>query len=220
MTIKLYHILPDNDPMGGSRNASKVSVALRELGEDFKVVDLSREKDCRPPDSPYRKINPNGVTPTLDEDGYILWESSAILRYLADSRGKLLPSDPKKRAVAQQWLSWEAATYMPALFGVFMHIMAEDTSSDSFKMASARFDGCNQILNEALKGKDYVAGEFSIADCALGNIVLTSFMLQNNIKEKYPNIDAWLHRLAKRKAWQEEPSFSRDMKAATEAGLV
>ena len=86
--IKFYTVLPDNDHLGGARQATKVSIALQEIGEPFETIDLDRRKVVRPLDSKYRKINPNGRVPAIDDDGFILWEAAAILAYLVESREK------------------------------------------------------------------------------------------------------------------------------------
>ena len=78
--LKLYHIPSEGDPFGGSRNGCKALIVLEEVGEPYELVRLSRMSDCRPPDAPFRKINPNGVTPAIDDDGLIVWESAATSR--------------------------------------------------------------------------------------------------------------------------------------------
>jgi glutathione S-transferase len=119
--IKFYTVLPDNDHLGGARQATKVSIALQEIGEPFETIDLDRRKVVRPLDSPYRKINPNGRVPAIDDDGFILWEAAAILEYLVESRESarwLLPGDVKQRAQIRKWLIWESSTLTPDLITI------------------------------------------------------------------------------------------------------
>lgn len=217
--ITLYHILPASDPMGGSRNAAKVAVALREMGEDFETVDLSRDKDLRPADSPFRKnINPNGVTPALDDDGLLLWESSAILRHLADTRGVLIGNGPALRAKTQQWLSWEASTFQPSFLGFY--VAKAGGQADAADAAMTDYSGKLAILNTALhNGGGFVTGEYSVADIALGMIVPIGFHLGINLDE-YPGIVGWLNHLSARPAWQDEPAFVQDMTAGRSANLI
>ena len=217
--IKLYHILPASDPMGGSRNAAKVSIALRELGEEFEIVDLSRERDLRPTDVPYRKINPNGVTPAIEDGDLVLWESSAILRYLADTRGSLLAKDLRGQAMAQQWLSWEASTFQPAFMAVYAAVSG-NSGSKSKNAALDHYLGKLLILDEALdRGRGFVADEYSIADIALGMIVPIGFHLGIDLKD-YSNIIRWLETLAARPAWGKELSFNNDMGVGHEQGYL
>lgn len=217
--IKLYHVLPSSDPMGGSRNAAKVSVALREMGENFETVDLNRDKDLRPADSPFRKnINPNGLTPALDDNGLLLWESSAILRHLADTRGCLIGSGAALRAKTQQWLSWEASTFQPSFLGFYFataggQAEAADAAMNDYSCKLA-------ILDKALSnGGGFLTGEYSVADIALGAIVPIGFHLGINLRE-HPAIIGWLDQLSTRRAWQAEPAFMQDMAAGRSADLL
>jgi len=117
--LKLYTILPDNDDIGGARQATKVSIMLREIGEEFETIDLDRRNTVRPRDSEYRKLNPNGRVPTIDDDGFVLWEAGVILQYIAETRpaaAHLLPKEPHQRASVLKWLMWDGSTF--ALDGV------------------------------------------------------------------------------------------------------
>ena len=236
--LKVYHVLADHDPVGGARNAAKISVALRELDEPYDVQDMSRIRDLRPLDSDYRKrINPNGLVPAIDDEGFILWESVAVLRYLAETRpngSKLLPVDPKKRAIVQQWLSWEAEDYNADLVNLFYLatpeaaddpaafptvIQGDHSDGKALKVGQEKYRRKLRILDAALVGKDYVAGDFSIADIALGNHVVLSANMQMSLKG-FPNIDAWMHRLANRPSFQQEKCFITDYNNGCKAGLI
>ncbi|GAB4349202.1 MAG: glutathione S-transferase [Immundisolibacter sp.] len=116
--IKFYTILPDNDDIGGARQATKVSIMLQEIGEEFETVDLDRRGYVRPRNSEYRKINPNGRVPAIDDDGFILWEAGTILQYLAETRpaGRpLLPASGKLRYEILKWVMWDGSTLTPDL---------------------------------------------------------------------------------------------------------
>ena len=108
--MKIWHIAREGDPYGGSRNANKILLALDEIGEQ-RQVERVRRADARDANGALRKLNPNGLVPVIEDDGLVLWESNAILRYLGDSRpaAAFLPSDAKAAAVVQQWLTWEDA---------------------------------------------------------------------------------------------------------------
>lgn len=209
--FKVYHILPNNDQMGGSRNAAKVTIALRELGENFEIVDLSREKDLRPQDSSYRKnINPNGVTPAIDEDGFLLWESTAILRYLGDTRGRLIGKDARSKAIVQQWLSWEASTFQATFLEYYFAVLG-NYSSEIKNNALQKYSEKLSILDKTLEKKSgYVTGEYSMADIALGMVVPIGFHLEIDLRN-HKNIMGWLNTLSGRAAWQAEPAFVNDI---------
>lgn len=218
--LKLYHFQREGDPYGGSRNSSKILIALEEIGEPYRLELLSRMEDCRPATAPYRRLNPNGVTPTIDDDGFILWESGAILRYLADSRphAGLLPSDLKQRAIAQQWLSWEGATLAPSLLNLFFAMMAPKPDDDAVAAAKAGLLGNLAILDARLAGRAYVADDFSVADIALGCLVPICFNLGLDLTP-YPHLLAWIKRLRARPAWRKSDTIMADM-AAGEAQLA
>jgi glutathione S-transferase len=218
--FKVYHILPDNDQMGGSRNAAKVTIALRELGETFDIVDLNREKDLRPKDSSYRKnVNPNGVTPAIDEDGFLLWESTAILRYLGDTRGSLIGKDAKSKAVVQQWLSWEASTLQATFLEYYFAVLGNYPSEIKNNALQKYFEKLS-ILDKTLEAKSgYVADEYSMADIALGMVVPIGFHLEISL-ENYKSIMSWLNTLSSRAAWQAEPAFVNDMTVGHQKGYL
>ena len=114
--IKFYTILPDNDDIGGARQATKISILLNEIGEAFETIDLDRKNYVRPRDSEYRKLNPNSRVPTIDDEGFVLWEAGAILTHIANTRPaarKFLPEDSRERARVMQWLFWEGTTLTP-----------------------------------------------------------------------------------------------------------
>ena len=211
--LKVWHIAREGDPYGGSRNANKILLALDEIGETHQVRLVSRA-EVRAADGAYRKMNPNGVVPAIEEQGLVLWESGAILRYLGDTRGgeALLPKDPRAAAMVQQWLTWESATYAVSLHGLFFALMADPRSEAAVDTARGAYLRHLQILDSALQGRDYVAGTFSIADIALGAMVPLSFVIGLDLKP-YPRLHGWLRRLAARDAWKGNEIFSTDMAA-------
>jgi glutathione S-transferase len=218
--LKLYHVTP-RATHPGSHNALKVLIALSELNAPCEVIDMDPDRDLRPLDVPYRKLNPNGLTPTLDDDGYILWESSAIMQYLCATRGPtpLLPTDAKARGLVQQWLAWEGSTFTPGLMALFMAKMSGQTAEAELakvagllgildKQLSSQLSG---QLGGQLTGRDFLTGNYSLADIALGCNVAALALLGMNL-QAYPATQAWLDRLATRPAWQQE-IFLNDYRA-------
>lgn len=117
-------------------------------------------------------LNPNGQVPVLIEGDFVLWESNAILIYLAERSGQLLPSAIEARAHALQWLGWQAAELNPP-WGYAVNALIRKTPgyddpalvADSMAKWGAKMD----ILEAHLAGRDFVAGDaFTIADIALG----------------------------------------------------
>lgn len=205
--LKLYHVLP-RPGHPGSHSALKVAVLLAELGLEHEVVDLDPERDLRPADAPYRRLNPNGLTPTLDDDGYVLWESAAILQYLCETRGPtpLLPTAPHARGLVRQWLAWEGTALTPALMALFMAHMGMGGDAAA---ARARVDAVLAILEAQLAGHDFAAGTYSIADMALGANVPALGGIGVDFAA-LPATRAWLARLAARPAWAAQAIFRDD----------
>lgn len=206
--LRLYHILPRADHPG-SHNALKVAVLLRELGLDFELIDVDPATELRPADAPLRALNPNGLTPILDDDGFILWESAAILQYLCDSRGPtpLLPIEAKARARALQWLTWEASTVIPALMALYMvRVGGGDDAA-----AGQRVDFVLGALERQLNPRAWVADSYSIADIALG-AGLPALLSIGVDFAAYPAVRRWLAALRARPAWQDE-IFLADLRA-------
>src|SRR5262245_26604845 len=117
-----------------SINVMKVLWTCGELGLEYEREDKgnsygrSRTTDTeRPPidDPKYLALNPNGRIPTIDDDGFVLWESNSIVRYLASRYGKgnLWPSDPCKRADSERWMDWQLSVFILAVNPVFLHLV-------------------------------------------------------------------------------------------------
>ena len=101
---------------GNSVNVKKVLWAVEELGVKHERINAGMEHGVvKTPE--YRKMNPNSLVPTIDDDGFVLWESHAILKYLAGKKPErgLAPSDPKQAALVDQWLFWWSAGVETAL---------------------------------------------------------------------------------------------------------
>jgi len=238
--IKLYHLDPDTDWLGGARNGAKIMIALRDLKLRHEVVYISRKNDMRDPSSHFRRhINPWGTVPVLEDDGFILRESATILRYLSDiaPRNEITPTDLKEKALADQWLTWECAMYVPSLLTVVrlgrydgvasgtdsivdaQRLYAQKVKAPAMAEAVERWNSNIKILDDQLAGKEYVAGRYSLADIALGCSVPIGPVFGMDLTP-YPNVTAWLRRLEQRPSWQEERTFILDINSGKKAGLL
>lgn len=155
-----------------SINVRKVLWALDELGLDFSREDWGLPlRDPKVPE--FLALNPNGQVPVLVENGFVLWESNAILIYLAEREGQLLPGQLEARAQALQWLIWQTSELNPP-WGYAVNALIRKTPGydDPVKIADSMTRwGAKMDLLEAQLAKSetgFVAGEFSIADIALG----------------------------------------------------
>ena len=213
--MKLYHITP-RPGHPGSHNGAKIRILLNEIGVGYELIDCDPVTELRPPDAPFRRLNPNGLTPIIDDDGFVLWESGAILQYLAERHvaAALYPAASQPRALIQQWLAWETSTLTPALMTAFTEL------GDSGVIAEAtrqRLDAALGVLEQQLILAGQVAsGEYSIADIALGCSVAALFLIGWPLQSREALL-AWIADLAARPAWQEEV-FQNDIDTARQAG--
>ena len=119
----------------------------------------------------YLAMNPNGLVPTLEEeDGFLLWESNSIIRYLAGKfgAGKLEPADPKTRAKASQWMDWQLSVMGPAITPVFWGMIRTPPAERNHKAideGKVKTTAAVKMLDEQFAKTPYAAGEaFSMGD--------------------------------------------------------
>ena len=155
-----------------SINVRKVLWALDELELAYEREDWGLP--LRDPNVPeFLALNPNGQVPVLVEGEFVLWESNAILIYLAQREGSLLPEQLELRALALQWLGWQAAELNPP-WGYAVNALIRRTPGydDPARIADsmAKWSARMEILEAALAGAStgYIGAGFSIADIALG----------------------------------------------------
>jgi len=156
-----------------SINVRKVLWMLGELGLSAEREDWGKPvRDPRVPE--FMALNPNAQVPVLIEDGFVLWESHAILRYLSESRGgALLPADRRERAIADQWLTWQATELNPAWGYAHMALGRRQPGYDDparIAESAARWNAIMTILDARLRSTGgFVAGKaMTIADISLG----------------------------------------------------
>ena len=136
----------------------------REAGGAFGVVATPE----------YRRMNPNGLVPVIEDDGFVLWESNAIVRYLCakHSPGGLWPDDPRVRADADRWMDWGITTFIPGIRDAFWHLVRTDPARrDAALVEASRVAGekAAAILDAHLAGRAFVAGAaFTPGDIVLG----------------------------------------------------
>jgi len=190
-----------------SINVQKVLWALEELKLSYERTDAGLQFGVV--NEPfYRKMNPNGRVPTIDDDGFVLWESNAIVRYLSskDSAGTLCPSDPRQRADSDRWMDWATSTVAPALTPVFWGLIR--TPSEKRNMAAIEADAekvaqAFQVLEQALEGRDYVCGKsFTMGDIPLGTFVYRWYALSVR-RPRLANVEAYYQRLQQRPAYKK-----------------
>ena len=170
----------------------------RDAGLNFGVVDTAE----------YRAINPNGLVPTIDDDGFILWESNTIVRYLASkhSRGSLWPEDARRRARAEQWMDWSNTVYWPAIRPLFMGLIrTEPAKRGAQALEQHRLAGIKVVtmIDEHLASHAYMGGDqFSIGDIPLGCGVWR-WMAMPIERPPLPNLERWFAQLGERPAFRK-----------------
>lgn len=187
-----------------STNVQKVIWCCEELGIAYERIDLGG-KFGGGDDPAYRARNPNGLIPTIEDNGFVLWESHAILRYLAagDSSRILLPEGRQAMARLDQWLDWQMVALGLRLRSLAMLMIRPqaappgETIEGATKNAATAFG----ILNDHLAASRFVAGaQFTIADIAVGISVHRWLSLPIQ-RPSLPAIDAWYGRVSERPAF-------------------
>ncbi len=188
-----------------SVNVQKVVWMLAELGTPYERIDAGMKFGVN--DTPeYKAMNPNGLIPTIDDDGYVLWESNAIVRYLAakHATGTLYPADAADRFRAEQWMDWQATTLMPPVNVVFLGLIRtppERRDMAAIEAATARAEAALAILDAHLAGRVCMLGEtFTMADVAVGTAANRWSRLPID-RAPRPNVERWLAALAERPAF-------------------
>lgn len=179
----------------------KVSIALEELGLPYQVqpLDLARGEQKS---AAFLKLNPNGKVPAIVDDGFAVMESGAILVWLAEKAGRLLPADPRARSETLQWLMLQVGGLGPMMgqANLFGHFWPEKLPA-----VQARYLGevrrLFTILDARLATTDYLAGEYSIADIAHFCWARTAGWTGVDLAP-FPHLTAWIDRIAARPAVQ------------------
>jgi glutathione S-transferase len=194
----------------GSSNARKarVAAALLNLDLDLQFVDIGTGAHKKPE---YLAKNPNGMIPTLDDDGFVLWEANAITQYLASKRPAqdLFPTDAKARAVVAQWQCWDLAHWTPAIQTVVFERVFKKVfkvgppDAAAVERGLASFNRFAAVLNGHLEGKDFVAhGHLTLADVSL-SAAFTHGAAADLPIASYKHVQRWLASLDKLDAWKK-----------------
>jgi len=187
-----------------SPNAKRARIGLAESGAVFETREVNLLAGEQKTEE-YRRLHPLGRIPLLDDDGLIVWESGAILLYLADKfpDRDLLPRTLQGRAQAYQWLTFGETSihgYMgPMAFQMFRR---PPEQRDAWVLAKGRqrMPEILAALDRQLEGKEYAVGPFSIADCACAPWldIAPAFGIDINA---HANVKAWMDRMRARPSW-------------------
>jgi glutathione S-transferase len=192
-----------------SSNVQKAMWAVGELKLQHNRIDVGGAFG-KNKEAPYLAMNPNGLVPTLEEeDGFLLWESNSIVRYLAgkhDRSGVLEPRDPKQRALASQWMDWQLSVCGPAITPVFWGLIRTPPEKRDPAAISAGKDktiAAMQILDAQLGKTQYVGGDsFSYGDIPVGIMAYRYVQLVPE-RPKTANLDRWYAAISSRQAFKD-----------------
>ena len=189
-----------------SINVMKVAWACDEMGVAYDRVDVGGAFGGNR-DPEYLAMNPNARVPTIEDQVLVLWESNAIVRYLAAPYGNpgLLPADNQARWSAEQWMDWQQTTLHPPatkLFWELIRTAPEDRDLEGIEGARKSCGEAWTLLDETLAKRDFLAGaEFSMADIPLGAAAFRWFAFDVD-RPATPNVRAWYERLCQRPPYQ------------------
>jgi glutathione S-transferase len=192
-----------------SVNVQKAMWAIGELGLACERIDVGGAFG-KTKEPPYLAMNPNALVPTLEEeDGFTLWESNSIVRYLAAKHDKaaiLDPKDPKARAVASQWMDWQLSVVGPAITPVFWGLIRTPPEKRDLAAIDASKKRTIEVmgtLNTQLGKTPYVAGSaFSYGDIPVGTMCYRFVQLVPE-RPSMPHLDRWYAAISARQAFKD-----------------
>ncbi len=190
-----------------SINVQKAMWAVGELGLDHRRIDVGGAFSGLDSQD-YLAKNPNQRIPALEDDGLVVWESNAIVRYLAAKygAGTLWPEDPAVRAVADQWMDWQQTTLLADMFVVFWGLIRTpeaDRDMAAITASAANLGGLWQRLEAHLADRDYVAGDaFTMGDIPVG-AACYRYLALDIARPELPATAAWYDRLVARAPFRE-----------------
>lgn len=188
-------------------NGQKISIMLEEIGLPYQVIlyDIFEGEQHT---MAFGKINPNHKLPAIVDNNppfggapHAVFESGAILQYLAEKSGKLLPADPRKRSVALQWLTWQVAGLGP-MGGQMAHFVryAPEQIDYAIQRYTKEVHRLLRVLERRLSEAEYLAGdEYSIADIAVWPGRSAGGAMNIEVAD-YPNVNRWFNTIAARPA--------------------
>ena len=182
-----------------SHNVKKVAWLAEELSLEYRRIDVGGKFGM---DAEYLAKNPNALIPTIEDDKVVLWESNAILRYLAAEYGcnRLWPADPAQRALGDRWMDWQGG-YADAQRDAFVNLVRRaESERDTAAIERSISASARQlaVLNRYLGETPWLSGDdFGIGDIPMGVYAYTWFTLPIT-RPAFPNIERWYDHIRQR----------------------
>ena len=189
-----------------SFNLQKVMWLVGELGLEHRHIEAGgRFGGLDTPE--FTAMNPHGRVPVIDDDGTIVWESHAILRYLAARHGRFWTDDPGARSQVDRWMDWSQTALQPDfLMGVFWDFFRTPEPQRNWPAIRdkvARCAGHFKLLDGVLAHRRFLCGDaLTLADIPAGTSLYRYFELEIE-RPSVPNVEAWYRRLCERDAYRE-----------------
>jgi len=197
-----------------SVNVQKVLWCFHELDLAFERTDAGMQYGHNT-DAAYLAINPNGRVPTLQHGDFTLWESNAIVRYLAltfDGASSLYPTEPKTRAGIERWLDWVLSTLQPAERPLFWGLVRTPPAQRDMAALQKAADENGKLwamIDTQLIERDYLEGDaFSLADLIIGCYARRWFGVEGIVRPDLTNLERWYGVISRRPgfaAWVSPP---------------
>lgn len=181
-----------------SHNGKKIAWIAQEIGLEHRRIDIGGKFGFT---EQYLAMNPNRLIPTIDDDGFVLWESNAILRYLAARYAPhFWPDEPMLRGRADRWMDWQfqfADAQRDVFLGLVRH-KPEARDPAAIAQSAASAGAMMRLLDAELARQPWLTGEsFGIADVPMGVYAYTFFMLPIE-RPPLPHLEEWYARLTAR----------------------
>jgi glutathione S-transferase len=209
MTLQLYAFPP-------SPRSFKALWAAHHLGIEYelRLVDLTKGAQRTPE---YSAINPNTRAPAIEHDGFVLWESNAIVEYLASLKpdSGLLPQDTRSRLAITKWMYWESSHWDQACaIFTFERVVKRifsmgDPDEREIQRGTQLFERAAKVLDSELQKRRYVAGErFTAADISVGADMCVAELAQYPVGS-LAGIRRWFHEISSLPSWQKTTAMQR-----------
>ncbi len=197
-------------------NGWKVAIMLEELGEDYNVVPVNIGKgDQFKPE--FLAISPNHRMPAISDpdvegEPVTMFESGAILLYLAEKTGRFMATDPKGRRETLEWLFWQVGNQgsMAGQLSHFVNYAPGDEAYSRTRYAN-EYDRCLGVLDRRLEGRDYIVGDYSIVDMICWPWVLIARPLGQSLDD-FPNVRRWRQAVKVRPAVQRAVDLGKEFR--------
>ena len=182
--------------------ARRTRIVLHEKGIDFDVheVDLSNKSE------EFLSVSPYGKVPVVSINGISLYESNVVNEYLDEVHEvpRLMPANPEQRALARSWMAFADDYFFPFIFRVRMGSQ-RGFSEEQIREAKEKLQGALSRLERQLEGREYLMGEYTLADIAhAGNFHRLRELAERGdvLLQKYPNVTAWMERVESRESYK------------------